>query len=320
MTRTTRLLACAVLTAWHGAAAQHAAPSTRSDTVPPIAGDGRVHAPSDLEVAYAPLLPNAVTTVVLHPLEYSVLRFPYIVLDAQPADPGTFEATRIGNTVRLRVKDCLQGCATNLMVYLDDGDLTVVPFYLVVDTTRTVTMLRDFSDPISQRVHQTEARTAEALAQRAQDLVATHLDQEVERCMLTGFSLRPVNIANAWRDNATGESVGVTVQDIGYSGRCLQTPRLYIRYAIDNARYTTTQQITWAVVRYNRVTRQATAIPVLEDQRDPEHVPPLRQVRGQLVLDGTLMLAPNDEIRLTITIDGHVIALGSVLVAPEAKP
>jgi hypothetical protein len=301
-------------------AATLALPSLSGAQVVPIAGDGRVHIPSALEVGFAPLKPNEVTTINVHPLLGTVLVFPYKVQAAPIADDGTFTANAYENTVLLATKTCAQGCATMLHVFLNDGDLTSVPFLLVVDTLQPPTLKRNFSDPTSARIRTRESEIAAAYEAKAQTMVTEQLESAVERCIATGFAFRPVERANAWRDEATGESIGLTVQDIGFSGRCLERPRLYVRYRVANARYSEARDVKFTVVR--RLNTRRTDIPVslVADRRDPLVIPPLRDVRGELILDGTFDMQPGESLLLRAVIDGHVIDVGVILSAPERRP
>jgi hypothetical protein len=286
----------------------------------PMAGDGRVHVPNQLEVGYSPLKPNEVTTIIVQPLLGTVLRFPYKVQSAPVADDATFQVTPYENTVLIATKNCVQGCAAMLHVFLNDGELTPVPFLLVVDTLRPPTIKRDFTDQVSAQIRAHDIATAEALEARATQLVAERLEAEVERCVATGFSFRPVNVQNAWRDDATGESVGVTVSDVGFSGRCLAHPKLYIRYRLDNARYSPIKAVRFVVARHLAKRRNDAALSVLEDRRDPTIVPPLREVRGELVVDGGFDLAVGESLVLTVVVDGHPVEMGVLLTAPGGRP
>jgi hypothetical protein len=286
----------------------------------PIAGDGRVHLPNQLEVGYTPLKPNEVTIINVQPLLGTVLRFPYKVQSAPVADDATFQVTAYENTVLIATKSCLQGCAAMLHVFLNDGELTPVPFLLVVDTLRPPTIKRDFTDQVSAQVRAHDAATAQALEARAASLVAERLEAEVERCIATGFSFHPVNVENAWRDEGTGESIGITISDIGFSGRCLEHPKLYVRYRIDNAQFAPLQHVKFVVARHLATRRNDAPLSVLDDRRDPAIVPPLRQVRGGLVLDGAFDLAPGESLVLNAVVDGHSVDLGVILTAPGARP
>lgn len=280
-----------------------------------VGGDGRVHAPASVEVGYAPLRPDEVATIVVHPLHGSLLRFPFTVKEAVLADAGTFGVTKYENTAVLWTKTCPQGCATTLYVYLDDGELTPVAFLVVVDTTKPPTIKRDYTDPVNARLRTREAEMAQSFEREAQRVVAQQLTAEVERCVSAGFTFKDVNQRDTWQNTATGESVGLQVLDVGHSGRCLERPQLYVRYRLENAQYANLDQIRLRAVRRRRdgVERTLTTI---ADRRTPVVVPALRSVRGELIVDASVTLEPGEEIWLRADIAGHPFAVGPILHAP----
>ncbi|MBW7932076.1 MAG: hypothetical protein H3C62_00415 [Gemmatimonadaceae bacterium] len=285
-------------------------------TAGPIGGDGRVHAPSSKEVGYAPLRPDEVTTIVLHPLHGALLRFPFSVREAVVADAGSFGITKYENTTLLWTKTCPQGCATTAYVYLDDGELTPVPFLLVVDTTRPPTIKRDFSDPVSARLQTREAEMAQAFERSAQRLVADQLTAEVERCVAAGFAFKTVDRRDTWQNAETGEAISVHVVDVGHSGRCLERPQLYVRYRIENAQYATLDRITMRAVR-RRKDGSERALTTLADRRTPVVVPALRSVRGELIVDASVALDAGESLWMRATVSGHALVIGPLLRAPD---
>lgn len=314
---TRRLLLVGLLGAVSTAAtAQTPAPRRMTGSV---VGDGRVHAPDSIEIGFAPLRTKELTAINVHPLKGAMLRFPYLVKDPALADNGTFGVRKYANTVLVWPTKCLQGCTTTLFVYLDDGELTPVPFLLVVDTTRPPTILRDFTDPVAARMRVRDGELATLLEQRADSVVAARLEGELDRCVASGLGFRTVQLANAWKRAETGESIGITAHDVGYSGACLARPKLYVRYTLHNATYDAIDSVTWQPVvrRANASVATGRPVPILADRRAPMRVPPMRQVRGELQLDGSLALEAGEQLVLTAVIGGHRIDVGTILTAPE---
>ena len=279
----------------------------------PVAGDGRVHAPAPIEVGYSEFRPNEVQTLVVHPLSATVLRFNYPVERAIFGDPVTFTADAYGTSLTILTKDCFQGCRTNLLVWLKDGLGTIAPYNIVVDTTKTVSMVRNFTDPVANLIQRRDSQWTAQVEAEAQRAVGERLAAEVEKCVVAGFTFAPSGVANAWRDKNTGESMSLRVDDVGFSGRCLAKPRLYIRYVLANARYAPLTDIALHVARYARDLKQPAPLRVADDRRTPATLPPLKQVRGTLVVEDDGSLRPGDELQLTAVLDGHIVPLGTIL-------
>lgn len=289
---------------------------TKSTTAP-IAGDGRVHAPAEIEVGYAPLRPNEVATVNVWPFIGTRLTFPYTVKDVAVFDDKTFKVQKYNNSVLINVVDCEQGCMARMEVFLDDGELTAVPYLLVVDQhQRTPTFARNYTDPVSDRVVALRDSLQATYAAKTEHDVAARLEPEVERCLVDGFNFQPVHLGSEYRDPNTGETLRLTVADAGFSGACLPDPRLYLRYIITNSRYQAATDIAFHAVWRNRHTGAERDARIIEDQRTPKVVPALRRERGTLVLDGRDRVMPGEDLVVRVTIDGHDLDVSPILSAP----
>ena len=286
-------------------------------TAAPIAGDGHVHAPAEIEVGYAPLRPNEVTTINVWPFLGTRLTFPYTVKDVAVFDDKTFKVQKYHNSVLINVVDCDQGCMARMDVFLDDGELTAVQYLLVVDQrNHTPTIARNYTDPVSDRIRTLADSLRIASMNQTRRDVATQLEPEVERCLMDGFTFNPVHLSSEYRDPATGETLRLTIADAGYSGACLPRPRLYLRYVIENARLQPASDIAFRVGWRKRHTSQVRPARVIIDQRTPQVIPALQRVRGVLVLDGSDRLQPGEELTVRVTIDGHDLEVAPVLSTP----
>ncbi len=298
----------------------NARPTYRTkSTTAPIAGDGRVHSPSEIEVGYAQLRPNEVATVNVWPFIGTRLTFPYTVKDVALFDDKTFKVQKYNNSVLINVVDCEQGCMARMEVFLDDGELTAVPYLLVVDQKQhTPTFARNYTDPVSDRVKAMGDSLRASFAAKTDRDVAAKLEPEVERCLVDGFNFQPVHLGSEYRDSNTGETLRLTIVDAGYSGACLSSPRLYLRYLISNSRYQEATDIAFHAVWRDQHSGNERDARIIEDQRTPHNVPALRRVRGTLVLDGRDHVNAGEVLVVRLTIDGHNLEVSPVLTAPPA--
>lgn len=252
-------------------------------------GDGRVHGAPVMPVSESDLHPGQVQTINLHPRYHTVLEFPHQLVQVDAGDPDVFAAEIVGNKLQLKATRVARN-ETSMSVVLADADLTVVPFLVRADSTQPVVHVLRYTDPVARELNLATQRIADRLDSETSDRVNDLAEARLQQTLLNAGDPVPVN--RRARAGTARDRMVVEIDNAQLVQTSGGTPRLYLRYEVQNRSIAPMEDLYFVVRVQSRERRwlffrrtSTREVYDVQDRRESVVVPGGTAAKGLLIMD-----------------------------------